>query len=381
MRSDAVEPLTRASGLLRQAARATKCAPCGCAHQVGAAASIASQEDAGFAAAVEELRSSLIEERYECLGCPECWPAQALGILTDAGLLPDDGGAAACPADDAAERAGWPPLAGAYRVLRWRAPVAVCTLAGTGLADAVAQVAGPETAIVGTLATENLGIERLVRNVVANPNLRFVIVAGPENRQAVGHLPGASLVALSTCGVDPSGRIIRAPGRRPVLRNISRAAIEHFRASIEVIDLIGETSTSVITKCATECAARNPGPAQPLAAAPVLETTPGYVAQRMTPDPAGYFVIYPEPGRRLLVLEHYSNDGVLGSVIEGRTVAECYTPAIDHGLVSRLDHAAYLGGELTRAEAALTTGEPFIQDRAPDAAQAGGPTCVCEAPA
>jgi tetrahydromethanopterin S-methyltransferase subunit A len=59
-------------------------------------------------------------------------------------------------------------------------------------------------------------------------------------------------------------------------------------------------------------------------------------------------------------------------------------PAVDRGLLSRLDHAAYLGRELARAEQALAAGQPFIQDAAPEAATAPpplpvAPTCGCEA--
>ena len=46
-----------------------------------------------------------------------------------------------------------------------------------------------------------------------------------------------------------------------------------------------------------------------------------------------------------------------------------YTPAIDQGPISRLDHAAYLGRELARAEESLRSGEPFIQDAAPELAE------------
>ena len=372
---------SRAAQLLYQAAGAAKCRPCGCAHQAAAAAQNTLPQQPELAAAAEKLRASLVEERYDCLGCPVCWPAQALGILTDAEFLPEDGHAPGCPTDDAAERAGWPPLAGAYQVLRWRAPVAVCTLTDTALAEAMAHAAGPEVSIVGTMATENLGMERLVRNVVANPNLRFVIVAGSENRQTVGHLPGASLMALAAHGVDHAGRIVNAPGRRPYLRNVSGEEIAHFRAHVEVIDLIGTTDIGAISQAATTCAARNPGPAQPLAARPLVEPTAGYLTPRMVLDPAGYFVIYPDAVHRLLVLEHYSNDGVLDSVIEGSTAAECYTPAIDLSLVTRLDHAAYLGRELARAEASLVSGAPFIQDRAPELVEPTSAGCAREAPA
>jgi tetrahydromethanopterin S-methyltransferase subunit A len=70
----------------------------------------------------------------------------------------------------------------------------------------------------------------------------------------------------------------------------------------------------------------------------------------------------------LLSLEHYTNDGWLGALVEGHTAAELYTPAVERGLVSRLDHAAYLGRELARAEHALAAGTRYVQDGAPERA-------------
>jgi len=97
-----------------------------------------------------------------------------------------------------------------------------------------------------------------------------------------------------------------------------------------------------------------------------VATVAGYLPERMISDPAGYFVVFPDCGRQLLMLEHYRNDGVLDAVIEGRTSAELYIPAIEKSLVPRLDHAAYLGEELARAEQALLKGESFVQDAAPE---------------
>ncbi len=57
---------------------------------------------------------------------------------------------------------------------------------------------------------------------------------------------------------------------------------------------------------------------------------------------------------------------MLDSLIEGHKAAELYIPAIDRHLVSRLDHAAYLGRELARAEHALLTGTVYVQDAAPE---------------
>ncbi|MBM4272925.1 MAG: hypothetical protein FJ134_00450 [Deltaproteobacteria bacterium] len=55
-------------------------------------------------------------------------------------------------------------------MLRYQAPVAVFTLTAEDLAAAGVREAGPEIAVVGTLHTENLGIERLIQNVLANPH-------------------------------------------------------------------------------------------------------------------------------------------------------------------------------------------------------------------
>lgn len=46
---------------------------------------------------------------------------------------------------------------------------------------------------------------------------------------------------------------------------------------------------------------------------------------------------------------------------------------MDAGLLTRLDHAAYLGRELAGAETALAPGDPYIQDAAPE--QPCGPSC------
>lgn len=359
---------TEAAALLRQATAAAKCSPCGCARSAAEAVSSAAALSSEARSAADGLRRALVKERYDCLGCRVCWPAQALGMLTDAGVLPDT--VAACPSDPVVQRPGWPPLPGDYTVLRWDAPVAVCTLGDATLAGTVAQNAPPGCGIVGTLATENLGIERLVCNTVANHHLRFVLLVGTETRRTVGHLPGASLLALATGGVDSGGRIAGAPGRRPVLRNIATEEIARFRGVVEVVDLIGDTDVEKIVAAVAACVARDPGPAPPPRGGMGPVVTPGYLPTRMTPDPAGYFVVYPHAARRLLRLEHYTNDGVLDAVVEGATPAECCTAAIDAGMISRLDHAAYLGRELARAEAALITGS-YVQDGAPEQADHG----------
>ncbi len=374
------EAIDEAVGHLQEAATAEKCWPCGCLH--GSLTAIerafpAETRPAALDTAVHAARAQLVEMRYECLGCEICYPAAALDALGRAGytLEPE-----ACPVTPVAERReGWAPLPGSYTVLRDHAAVAVCTLTNESLAKRLAETATPGLAIVGTLQTENLGIERVVQNVITNPNIRFLVVCGADSRQAVGHLPGQSLLALSRSGLDEGHRIVGARGRRPFLRNLSLEAVEHFRRNVEVLDALGEDRPERVTELIRMCAAGDPGASLPFTAAALVTPLPGYLPSRMVPDPAGYFVIYADRARARLSLEHYRTDGVLDKVIEGRTAAEVYTPAVDKGLLSRLDHAAYLGRELARAEVALATDQPFIQDAAPEAPPTPSPAPAAHA--
>jgi len=369
---------------LQEAMASEKCRACGCFHQLVVALEQVFPAGAGpqeLQETVEAAKRCLVERQYECLGCEVCIPPLVVNALTQA-LGEAVADLEVCPTEKVEERRGWPPLPGAYQVLRYQAPVAVCCLTAEDLAAAVVREAGPEIAIVGTLYTENLGIERLIQNVLANPHLRFVIVCGPDSQQAVGHYPGQSLVALARQGLDERWRIVGAQGRRPVLKNLSPQAVAHFREVVEVVDLIGEAAAGKVIAAAERCASRNPGPARSFAGSSILAPVPGYLPARMVSDPAGYFVIFVDRGRGMLSLEHYLNDGLLDVVIEGASAAELYTPAIDRGLISRLDHAAYLGRELARAEESLHSGKPFVQDAAPElaapltlASVACGPAC------
>jgi tetrahydromethanopterin S-methyltransferase subunit A len=357
---------------LKEAAAAKKCWPCGCLHGSLDAIERAlpeNEQPEELRDVLDELRSKRVEQQYECIGCDPCYPPLAVNALSIDGE--------ACPSDDVEARDGWPPLPGSYTVLRYNAPVAVCTLTDESLGAQVASLGGSEVAIVGSVYTENLGIERIVMNILANPNVRFLLLCGPDSKQTMGHLPGQSMTALSRHGLDDRGRIRKAAGRRPVLRNIDRSAIGHFRSTVEVVNRIGECDVNVIVDSARRCAARSPGPGKPFESSRVVHTVAGHVPERMISDKAGYFVVYPDRARHILLLEHYRNDGVLDVVIEGRAAAELYYPAIERGLISRLDHAAYLGRELARAERALENGGPYVQDAAPERQATTSRGCGC----
>ena len=343
-----------------EAARAAKCWRCGCLHSSLRAIEeehLTGKQLAVLNTALNAAREKLTDVEYDCLGCNVCYPALAVNALNIEGD--------ACSSEDVEHRNGWPPFPGSYTAMRYHAPTAICTLTDDSLAKTLAQTAS-STAIVGTLQTENLGIERLILNTIANPNVRFLILCGADSRQAIGHRPGASLLALARSGLSERQRIIDAPGKRPVLRNINATAVEHFRRTVELIDLVGETDLEILLKRVESLESRTPGPVTLFEPERLIPTIQGHVPKRMRPDPAGYFVIYPDRARGVLSLEHYRNDGLLDIIIEGHTAAELYTAAIERELLTRFDHAAYLGRELARAEQALESGDDYVQDAAPE---------------
>ena len=366
--------------MLRRAEASEKCWACACLRNALDSIEKAFSGSAApqrVAEAINACRRRLLEPRYDCRGCEVCFPAVALNALSEL-IGPESLANISCTSERAEEREGWPPLAGDYSVLSYRAPVAVCTLTDEALRVELARGAGAAVSTLGSLQTENLGIERVIANVLANPNIRFLILCGADSRGRVGHLPGQSFVSLARSGLDGSGRINGAEGKRPWIRNVSREAVEHFRATVEVVDLIGSTDHSGIHRAALACSERNPGPAEPFEPARAIRPIKGRVPERMKADPAGYFVIFVDHQHQQLSIEHYRASGVLDCIIEGKKGAELYHRAIELGLVSRLDHAAYLGRELARAEQALESAQNYVQDRAAEADPTSrGDPCCC----
>ena len=113
-----------------------------------------------------------------------------------------------------------------------------------------------EIAICGQMKTENLGVEKVVANVLSNPSIRFLIVCGKEVR---GHRSGDTILAIHKNGIDGKNRVIGAKGAVPYIENISREAVDRFRQQVELVEMLDVTDTSAILDKARECAKRNPG--------------------------------------------------------------------------------------------------------------------------
>ena len=196
---------------IRESIRAKKCHPCGCLHDTLAALAVTDLGRTELAPLLAEAKSVLTPKQYDCLGCAVCYPAVAANALADA--YPDAAKhLAACPTEAPSERSGWPPLPGDYRVIRYAAPVAVCTLNSDDLAGRLTARSPQALAIVGTLHTENLGIERIIRNVLANrphPLPRRLRRGHPPGDRPS---PGQSLASLFSNGIDERRTNPRRPG-------------------------------------------------------------------------------------------------------------------------------------------------------------------------
>ena len=148
----------------------------------------------------------------------------------------------------------WPVQPGDFRVLNATKSIALALLKGVDLDNPALASLYSKISIIGSITTENLGVEHLVKNFISNPFLRHLVLWGED---VEGHLPGDALINLLGNGVDKKKRIIGARGARPVLKNLTQSETRHLRRQIQVFDMIGrkdisELNTSIMHQLALE---------------------------------------------------------------------------------------------------------------------------------
>ncbi len=89
-------------------------------------------------------------------------------------------------------------------------------------------------ALAGTVQTPNIGFEKMICNIVGNPNIRYLILGGPESP---GHHTGEALKALFANGVDDRKRIVGTSAAHGVLHNIPAEFILRILQQVTLIDL------------------------------------------------------------------------------------------------------------------------------------------------
>lgn len=256
----------------------------------------------------------------------------------------------------------WPVLPGDYHVINATKSIALAVLQGIDKDEPDLATVYSKIAIIGSITTENLGVEHLIKNLIANPFLRHLVLWGEDIK---GHLPGDALLNLLDSGIDKNKRIIGARGARPVLKNLTESEVHHLKRQIQVIDLMGRKDISELTN---QLELLNKKAVQPYEAGlkvDLVEIQKAEPSKRLKLDPAGYFVIMVSKGKENpLLIEHYSNDGTLRNMFEGEDSASICATLIENKLISQLDHAAYLGRELAKAELSLVSDSKYNQDQA-----------------
>ncbi len=108
-------------------------------------------------------------------------------------------------------------------------------------------------------------------------------------------------------------------------------------------------------------------PEQPFEPVPEAEYPTINVSQETATlrlDRAGFFTFHIDRERYLLIARHYPTETreAPSLELEGPTAQHIINAILARELITQLDHAAYIGRELTRAELALVTGRPYIQE-------------------
>jgi tetrahydromethanopterin S-methyltransferase subunit A len=146
----------------------------------------------------------------------------------------------------------WPIVQGDFHAGNPESCVAIVTMGShldeQGLCDAGA-------AIVGSCKTENLGLEKVIANVISNPNIRFCIFCGTEVK---GHLSGQTFKALHANGVE-GGKVVGAQGAIPFIENLDDAAISRFQEQVEIVDIMESEDLGAIKAKISELAGKDPG--------------------------------------------------------------------------------------------------------------------------
>ncbi len=364
---------------LEKGMRLSKCRKCGCMRgTLGnlnvSLPSLKHNEAKDLIQNVKEFLAKLEPQEYPCFGCKYCIPAEAMTKLTS--KFPALASSTLSSCEFEVSKNAWPPVSGEYTVFDKSAPVAVSVLASTKLEGKLARTRPDGLCIVGKTETENIGIDKIVKNVITNPAISFLIVAGKDPE---GHQSGKTLLALWENGVDKNMRVIGSPGRRPILKNVSLSEVNKFRKQIQVDNQIGCEnaaalskrieelgSTAKLGKSAVSCGCHSccdETVEEPQAVTTVIKIKaekPGSIKL----DKAGYFVIIPSKKNKIITVEHYSYDNKLLRTIEGKNSRDIYFTIISNHWITDLSHAAYIGKELGKAELSLKKGFKFVQDGA-----------------
>ncbi len=359
---------------LREGMDLAKCRRCGCMKDAlenlsHVLSSFQTEGESDLLKNIKGWSERMEPIKYECLGCAHCYAAEAINIFSQS--YPDAPDTPSLSCDFRVRDQTWPSVPGEYFAFcdGPGCPVAVSTLSSVGLPKRLADARLKELCIVGKTETENIGIDKVIKNIITNPTIRFLLLAGRDTK---GHYSGRTILSLWENGVDEGMKVVNSPGMRPFLRNVNREEVEAFRNQVQVIDMIGiedletiEGKIQEISKYESSSLGfkerKEEHKGIQTSTVPIIRAKE---SNEIKLDKAGYFVIIPNSEKGIVVVEYYSYSNTLLGAIEGIDAKSIYRTIIERGWITELSHAAYVGKELARAELSLKLGFRYIQDGA-----------------
>jgi len=134
---------------------------------------------------------------------------------------------------------GWPIFSSGIDVGKKESNVAICTLTSN------MKFPMDDIAVVGMMKTENLGIERMIQNVLSNTYIRYIVLCGSESK---GHMAGDSLIKLWKNGIDDKGKIIDSSVPMAYIQHLDKKMVDRFRKQVEIVDMINTKDTEEVLK-------------------------------------------------------------------------------------------------------------------------------------
>ncbi len=254
----------------------------------------------------------------------------------------------------------WPPVEGRYVLGNKKSPIAICTNATVeGI-----KVDMEKVAIIGKCVTENIGIEKIIQNIVSNPSVRYLILCGKPSK---GHFVAQAIESLIKKGVDEEKRIIGAKGNMPYLKSITGELIDRFRKQITPINFMGETDSQKIRNIIDELLSKGKeGFKAGAIKIKQIKEIEAHSCPDWIPDPKGFFVISIDRARDKLLIEHYRDNKLKNKIIGDSAEDICKIIAnldLIGDFEQKLEHSMYLARELQKAEFALRNNSNYEQDQ------------------
>ncbi|MFA5297660.1 MAG: hypothetical protein WC389_05565 [Lutibacter sp.] len=255
----------------------------------------------------------------------------------------------------------WPAVSGNYRTFNPEGQIAVCTLTTEDLY--LNEITFERIAIIGTLMTPNLGIEKIIQNIITNSNIRYLVLCGKDSPVFKS---GQAIQCLFRYGVNAEKRIKNAVGHFPVLKNLSDEKINTFLQQVELVDCLEENKIENMKETFDNLKLKEPFTSKNNVDIEEPLFTPLRAGGRRIPldyDEKGFFIITINQEKMEIIVKHYYKDNHPGYIIKGRSSEPILLAILEKGLVSQMSHAGYLGTELAKARTALKLNLKFTQDQ------------------